>query len=121
MVNNNWKSAVLIAGISTFSAAVLVGGFVGITGLPLLGQAGLVSWLILLALTLTASRLTVTVTSTDGVSRNRKSIADAFVFLAVMLYAIPPVDSVGPAVLLAAIVGFVSTYRLTTQREVLFT
>lgn len=121
MVNNNWKSAALIAGISVFSGAVLVAGFIGITGLPLLGPAGLVSWLILLALTLTASRLTVTVTSTDGVSRNRKSIADAFVFLAVMLYAIPPVDSVGPAVLLAAIVGFVSTYRLTTQREVLFT
>ena len=44
-------------------------------------------------------------------------MADAFVFLAVILYAVPPADTAGPATLLAAIVGFVSTYGLTSRRE----
>ncbi len=68
-----------------------------------------------------ASRLTVAVTGTDGVSQSRKSVADALVFLAVMLYAIPPTDTAGPATFLAAIVGFMSTHRLTGRRESIFT
>jgi hypothetical protein len=61
------------------------------------------------------------VTCTDGVHRYRKSIADAFVFLAIILYAGPPLNAPGPAVLLAALVGFLSTYRLATRREMIFT
>jgi diguanylate cyclase (GGDEF)-like protein/putative nucleotidyltransferase with HDIG domain len=85
--------------------------------LPLLTSAGLLSWLVLLALTLVASRFTVSITTTVGVSQSRKSIADAFVFLAVILYAVPPAETPGPATLLAAIVGFVSTYGLSSRRE----
>ena len=58
-------------------------------------------------------------TSNDGVLLSRESIADSFVLLAVMLYAVPPSNSAGPAVLLAALVGFFSTYRLAARREVL--
>ncbi len=36
-----------------------------------------------------------------------------------MLYAVPPSNSAGPAVLLAALVGFLSTFRLGADREVL--
>src|SRR6185436_5806293 len=42
-------------------------------------------------------------------------------FLAVMLYAAPPPDTIGPAVILSAIVGFVSAYRLANSRVTLFT
>jgi diguanylate cyclase (GGDEF)-like protein/putative nucleotidyltransferase with HDIG domain len=72
---------------------------------------------VLLALTLVASRFTVSITTTVGVSQSRKSVADALVFLAVILYAVPPTETPGPATLLAAIVGFVSTYGLSSRRE----
>ena len=121
MLNNNWKSTALLAAISVATVVLLVSAAVGMYYLPFFTGTGIVSWLVLLLLTLAASRLTVSVTSTDGVRCSRKSIADAFVFLAVMLYAIPPANTFGPAVLLAAIVGFVSTYRLTTRREIIFT
>jgi diguanylate cyclase (GGDEF)-like protein/putative nucleotidyltransferase with HDIG domain len=121
MLNSNWKSTALLAGISIVSLLVLVSALLDIAGLPILGSAGLLAWLVLLVLTVAASRLTVSVTSTDGVRCYRKSIADGFVFLAVVLYAAPPSSAVGPAILLAALVGFVSTYRLSTRREMIFT
>ncbi|HEV8168591.1 MAG TPA: HD domain-containing phosphohydrolase, partial [Pyrinomonadaceae bacterium] len=37
----------------------------------------------------------------------------------VMLYAVPPSNTAGPAVLLAALVAFVSTFRIATNREVI--
>src|SRR6201988_3558558 len=64
-----------------------------------------------------SSPLTVRVASADGILRSRESIADSFVLLAVMLYAVPPSNTTGPAVLMAALVSFVSTYRLATNRE----
>jgi diguanylate cyclase (GGDEF)-like protein/putative nucleotidyltransferase with HDIG domain len=121
MLNPNWKSTALLAGISFAAFCLLLSGLVGMLDLPIFGSAGIASWLVLMASTFAASRLTVSVMSTDGVRRSRKSVADTFVFLAVMLYAVPPADSVGPAVLVAALVGFASTYRLATRREVIFT
>jgi diguanylate cyclase (GGDEF)-like protein/putative nucleotidyltransferase with HDIG domain len=116
-----WKTTALLIAISAVCAALLASAFAATIKLPFLGRAGLISWLILLALTLAASRFTVSVTSTDGVRQSRKSIADAFVFLAVVLYAVPPANTAGPATLLAAIVGFVSTYGLSRKRESVFT
>jgi diguanylate cyclase (GGDEF)-like protein/putative nucleotidyltransferase with HDIG domain len=75
------------------------------------------SWLVLLVLTLAASRFTVSITTTVGVNQSRKSLADCLIFLAVILYAVPPAETVGPATLLAAIVGFVSTYGLASRKE----
>ena len=73
------------------------------------------SWTVLLVLTIAASRFTVSVTNTDGVPCYRKSIADAFVFLAVVLYAAPPAKAFGPAVLLAAL--SVSFPLINSQRN----
>ncbi len=103
------------------SALFLLSAILGTFTLPLLGSAGLVSWLILLGFTVAVSRLTVSVTSPDGIRFYGKSLADAFVFLAVVLYAGPPASVVGPSILLAAFVGFVSTYRTATRREMIFT
>src|SRR5712672_3849574 len=121
METAHWKSTTVVAGISAMTVILLATAVYSMLGLPFLGSAGMLTSLVLLLLTLAASRLTFSVTSTDGIHRSRKSIADAFVFLAVMLYAIPPADTVAPAVLLAAIVGFVSSYHLTTRRELIFT
>ncbi|MDQ6653782.1 MAG: diguanylate cyclase [Acidobacteriota bacterium] len=113
----NWKSILLLIGISTVGFLLLCSALVSTVKLPFFTSAGLLAWLILLVLTLAASRFTISISTTVGVSQSRKSVADAFVFLAVILYAVPPANTVGPATLLAAIVGFVSTYGLSGRRE----
>jgi diguanylate cyclase (GGDEF)-like protein/putative nucleotidyltransferase with HDIG domain len=119
MPKDNWKSAALLTGVTSVSTVMLLMAVFFTLELPLV--TSIIPLLVLLLLTVAASGLTVSVTSTDGIGRSRKSIADAFVFLAVMLYAVPPAATVGPAVLLAAIVGFMSTYRLTNRRATIFT
>ena len=113
---NTWKSNALLITISAVGLLLVCAALVSTVRLPFLTSSGLVSWFVLLALTLVASRFTVSITSTVGVSQSRKSVADAFVFLAVILYAVPPAESAGPATLLAAIVGFASTYGLSSRR-----
>ena len=108
-----------MAGISAVSGILLLASLVTTVDLALFTNVGIGSWLLLLAITIATSPLTVRVTSTDGILRSRESIADSFVLLAVMLYAVPPSNTAGPAVLLAALVAFVSTYRIATNREVL--
>lgn len=121
MTTPTWKGNWLLIVTSALTAALLATTVISLVKLPLLGDPGLVFWLILLLLTLAASRFTVSITTTDGLSRTRKSVADAFIFLAVMLYAVPPTETAAPATLLAAIVGLVSSYGLSTRREVIFT
>lgn len=116
-----WKSKVFLIGIAALGSLLVGSALVSTLELPLLTSAGLLAWLVLLGLTLTASRFTVSITSTVGVSKSRKSLADALVFLAIILYAVPPAATAGPATLLAAIVGFVSTYGLSSKKESFFT
>ena len=119
MAKNNWKSTVLLSGIAVVSVVMFVTAVVDSLKLPLV--TSIIPLLILLLFTFGASGLTVSVTSTDGVGHTGKSIGDAFVFLAVMLYAVPPADTIGPAVILAAVVGVVSANRLGNHRLTLFT
>lgn len=107
----------LLSSISALGLLLLFSALISTVKLPFLTGAGLLSWLILLALTLAASRFTVSITTTVDANKSRKSVADAFVFLAVILYAVPPAETAGPATLLAAIVAFVSTYGLANRRE----
>ncbi|HEU4834942.1 MAG TPA: HD domain-containing phosphohydrolase, partial [Pyrinomonadaceae bacterium] len=118
MLQTNWKSTALMAGISAVSAILLLSAVVATVDLALFTNIGIGSWLLLLLITIATSPLTVRVASDDGILRSRESIADSFVLLAVMLYAVSPSDTAGPAVLLAALVAFVSTYRIATNREV---
>jgi diguanylate cyclase (GGDEF)-like protein/putative nucleotidyltransferase with HDIG domain len=119
MLKSNLRSAALTTGISVVSAVLLLSAAITTVNLALFTKTGIGSWLLLLLLTVASSPLTVRVTSDDGILRSRESIADTFVLLAVMLYAVPPSNTAGPAVLLAALVAFVSTYRIATNREVL--
>jgi len=108
-----------MTGISVVSAVLLLSAVVTTVDLALFTNVGIGSWLLLLLITIASSPFSVRVTSADGILRSRESIADSFVLLAVMLYAVPPSNTTGPAVLMAALVSFVSTYRLATNREVL--
>ena len=116
MNKNNWKSKLCSWHFGNWHVAFLRRIDLH-RQVAFLTSAGLLSWLVLLALTLAASRFTVSITNSVGVNQSRKSVADAFVFLAVILYAVPPAETAGPATLLAAIVGFVSTYGLASRRE----
>ena len=116
----NWKSLLLLSGVSVTAAAILVTGLVSMLRLPLLGWSGLVTFVILVALTLVSSRFTVPVTNVDGSSQSNKSVADAFIFLAVMVYTMAPANSFGPAILLAGIVGFLSSVVLENRWSRIF-
>jgi diguanylate cyclase (GGDEF)-like protein/putative nucleotidyltransferase with HDIG domain len=85
-----------------------------------MGWHGLGSFAILLVLTLLSGRFTVPVTNVDGTSQTHKSVADAFIFLAVMLYTTMPANSFGPALILAAIVGFISSFSLSERWPTVF-
>ncbi len=113
-----WTSSLLLISISAIGLGLVFTSLIATATLPFFTSAGLLTWLVLLALTLVASRFTVSISNSLGVSQSRKSVADALVFLAVILYAVPPADAAGPATLLAAIVGLVSTYGLASRKEV---
>jgi len=115
MAKLNWKSLLLVGGVAAIGTAILISGFVSAVRLPILGWHGLGSFMVLLVLTLLSSRFTVAVTSVDGTSQTHKSVADAFIFLSVMMYTTTPANSVGPAIILAAIVGFISSFSLSER------
>src|ERR1700738_3482778 len=116
----NWKSQLLVGVVGAIGAAILILGIVSTARLPLIGWSGLGSFVILLVLTLLSSRFTVPVTNVDGISQTHKSVADAFIFLAVMMYTTSPANSVGPAIILAALVGFLSSYSFSERWPTVF-
>ena len=84
MLQTNWKSTALMGGISAVSALLLLSAAVATVDLALFTNIGIGSWLLLLAIAIASSPLTVRVASDDGILRSRESIADSFVLLAVM-------------------------------------
>src|SRR5437667_8310250 len=120
MPRSNWKSLLLVSGVATVGGALLVAAIVGTIRLPLLGWSGLLPFVLLVVLTLLSSRFTVPVTNVDGSSQTQKSVADALIFLAVMIYTLPPAETAGPAIILAAIVGFLSSFSLVERWSTVF-
>jgi diguanylate cyclase (GGDEF)-like protein/putative nucleotidyltransferase with HDIG domain len=116
----NWKSLLLVGGVAAVGGWILILGIASTVRLPLLGWSGVGSFVILLVLTLLCSRFTVPVTNVDGMSHTQKSVADAFIFLAVMMYTTAPANSVGPAIMLAAIVGFLASFSFAERWPTVF-
>src|SRR5713226_2959187 len=116
----NWKSLLLITGVAGIGAGLFVFGVLWTVRLPIFGWSGLMAFAALLVLTLVSSRFTVPVTNVDRTSQTHKSVADAFIFLAVMMYALAPANSVGPPIVLAALVGFVSSLYFADRWSSLF-
>ena len=111
MSKGKWNSLALLGGVAALGTAVL---FVSLNSLRLLDWTGLAWCAALLVLTVGAGRFTVNVQSADGTSQNNKSFADAFIFLAAMMYG------AGLATVLAAIDGFGSSRRTKDRRMILF-
>jgi diguanylate cyclase (GGDEF)-like protein/putative nucleotidyltransferase with HDIG domain len=105
----NWKSLFLLVPVTTVGAFILIGGIFSTVRLPVFTWSGLAPFVVLIGITLISSRFTVPFTNVDGSSQSHKSVADAFIFLAVMMYTMPPTNTLGPAIVLAAIVGFISS------------
>src|ERR1043165_7507930 len=105
----NWKSLLLLAAVAVAGSAILISGIRSTIHLPLLGWSGIAPLVALVALTVVSSRFIVPVTSVDGTSQTNKSVAEAFIFLAVIMYATAPANTLGPAILLAAIGGFIAS------------
>src|SRR6266478_7940551 len=120
MPRSNWKSLLLVSGVATVGGALLIAAIVWTMRLPILGWHGLGSFLVLLVLTLLSGRFTVPVTNVDGTSQTHKSVADAFIFLAVMMYTTAPANSLGPALILAGTVGFVSSFSRSERWPTVF-
>jgi diguanylate cyclase (GGDEF)-like protein/putative nucleotidyltransferase with HDIG domain len=116
----NWKSLILVGGVSAIGFALLILSIASTLRLPLLSWSGLASFAVLLIVTVACSRFTVPVTDVDGVSESNKSVADAFIFLAVMMYTLAPANNLGPAIILAAIVGFVSSFSFAKRMSTVF-
>src|SRR2546429_304798 len=121
MSQGKWKTLALLGCVAALASVLLALSLVSIASLPLTGWNGITPLVGLLLLTLIASRFKVSVTNADGVSQSEKSVADAFIFLAAMMYAVEPARSVGPAVLLAAVVGLISSWKSSDRRIAIFT
>lgn len=120
MLKLNWKSLLLLSSVVVAGSLVLLSGVVATLRLPLLGWTGLAPVVILVVITLISSRFTVPVTNADGSSQSNKSVADTFIFLAVMMYSMAPANNFGPAIILAAVVGFISSLSVSGRWPTIF-
>lgn len=110
----------LIGGVAVAGGGLFVASLFWTMRLPMLGWSGLISLAMLLVLTLVSSRFTVPVTNVDGVNQTNKSVADAFIFLAIMMYALAPANNLGPPIILAAVVGFLSSFYFVERWSSVF-
>src|ERR1043166_8064126 len=116
----NWKSLSLVSFVAFVAVVILAAGIRSTLHLPLLSWSGLATFFILVALTLLSSRFTVPVTNVDGTTQSNKTVADAFIFLSAMMYTMPPGNSFGPALLLAATVGFIASLSVRSKWSTVF-
>lgn len=121
MQRKSWLSDAVFIGTSVAGAALLIAALISTAAIFFWGENGLLTWFGLLLLIFAASRFTVSVITNDGQSESKKSLADTFVFLAVMMFAIPPAGTPGPAIILAGVVGFLSTFSSGNRRQVALT
>lgn len=120
MPKGNWKSLAFLGAVALLAGIIFLHALSSLTGLPLSGWKGLMPLAALLVLTVAASRFTVSVMNADGVRQSTKSVADTFIFLAAMMYAVGSTGSVAPAVLLAAVVGLITSWNETDRRLTIF-
>lgn len=120
MSKGKWQSLALLSGVAVLASALLLISIISLAGLSPTGWNGITPLIGLLLLTLIASHFKVSVTSADGSSQSERSVADAFIFLAAMLYAAEPASSVGPAVFLAAVAGLLSSWKAAARRITIF-
>src|SRR5919206_3789063 len=116
----DFKQWIVTIAVAAVGGAIFVFGAYSTVHLPFMGWAGLAAFVLLLAITLVTSRFTVPVTHADGGSHTTKSVADALIFLAVMMYTLAPTFNFGPTIILAAAVAVVSSFDRNNRLASLF-
>jgi diguanylate cyclase (GGDEF)-like protein/putative nucleotidyltransferase with HDIG domain len=120
MAKNDFKQWVVTSVVASIGAAIFLFGAYSTAELPFMGWAGVGAFLLLLTITLITSPFTVPVTHVDGGSQTTKSVADALIFLAVMMYALAPAFNFGPPILLTAVVALVSSFDRSNRLAMIF-
>ena len=120
MRNINLKKCLVTAAVASVAAALLLYAAYSTAQLPFSSFSGWGVFLLLLGLTLVTSGFTVPVTHVQGGTESYKSVADALIFLAVMMYTLAPANSFGPPIILAAVVAAVATVDLNKRLASIF-
>ena len=100
MLKGNWKSLTLLCTVVGLAASLLA---LSLGGLRSLTNYGMLLCLGLLCLTVAASRFNLPLNRAESFGKTYKSVADAFIFLAGMLFG------PAPAAVLAGVDGFFSS------------
>lgn len=116
----NFKKVLPIGAAAVVGSGLLLYAIYSTLSMPLLGWSSIGSLFLLLVLTVASSRFTVPVATLDSNNQIHKSVADSFIFLAVMMYALPPANNFGPALILAAVVTFLASYRFAQRWSIVF-
>jgi diguanylate cyclase (GGDEF)-like protein/putative nucleotidyltransferase with HDIG domain len=112
MPKGNWKSLALVCGAAALAAALLIFSLDSLWSLTT--RNGYLCGGMLLALTVAAGFFTVPLINADGTSHSSKSMADAAVFLAAMMFGM------APAAILAGVDGIISSRRVGDGRARFF-
>jgi diguanylate cyclase (GGDEF)-like protein/putative nucleotidyltransferase with HDIG domain len=120
MSKNDFRQWGVACVVASVGAAIFIFGVYSATALPLMGWTGLGAFFLLLTITLITSGFTVPVTHVDGASHTTKSVADALIFLALMMYTLAPTFNLGPTIILAAAVAVVSSFDRNKRLASLF-
>lgn len=107
MPKGNWKSLALICGAAALATALFV---LSLDSLWSLTAYGYLWGGILLVLTVAAGFFTVPLSNADGTSDSSKSMADAAIFLAAMMFG------TAPAAILAGVDGLISSRGVGDRR-----
>ncbi len=111
MPEGNWKSLALLCAAAALAAALLI---FSLDSLSSLTTDGYLWGGALLALTVAAGFFTVPLINADGTSQSSKSMADAVIFLAAMMFG------AAPAAILAGVDGFFSARKVGDRRALIF-
>src|SRR5689334_18558848 len=120
MSKNDFRQWGVACVVASVGAAIFIFGVYSAMALPLMGWTGLGAFFLLLTITLITSGFTVPVTHVDGASHTTKSVADALIFLALMMYTLAPTFNLGPTIILAAAVAVVSSFDRNKRLASLF-
>ncbi len=116
MPHSKWKSIGLLGATALIALALLSMSVTTLLQLAFQDWSGLIPLAVLVLLAVLSSHFKMAVSMAEGITQSQKSVAETFIYMAVMIYAASTSDTVAPATVLAAIVGFLSARRLQDRR-----
>ncbi len=119
MSHSKWKSTGLLGVAALVAGLIFTLSLIELFQLPLLGWAGLLPLAALASLAVLSSHFKIAVSTAEGLRQSHKSVAETFVFMTAMIYAVAPAETAAPATVLAALVGILSSRRLQDRRLML--